>query len=133
MKCVEAQSLITEYINDELTGERLEQFLTHVYECEDCREELEIYYVIMKGMKQIDNDNVPNYNFHEAFEEELEQSKNQLVHSNTKFIIKLFLLEILIVVVAILLTMDNSKKIDSESVIDSFNGYEIESDLDIEE
>ena len=133
MKCVEAQSLITEYINDELTGERLEQFLSHVYECEDCREELEIYYVIMKGMKQIDNDNVPNYNFHEAFEEELEQSKNQLVHSNTKFIIKLFLLEILIVVVALLLTMDNSKTIGSERVIDSFNGHEIESDIDIEE
>ena len=133
MKCVEAQSLITEYINDELTGERLEQFLAHVYECEDCREELEIYYVIMKGMKQIDNDNVPNYNFHEAFEEELEQSKNQLVHSNTKFIIKLFLLEILIVVVALLLTMDNSKTIGSERVIDSFNGHEIESDIDIEE
>ena len=32
MKCVEAQSLITEYINDELSGEKLEQFLTHIYE-----------------------------------------------------------------------------------------------------
>ena len=128
MKCVEAQSLITEYINDELSGERLEQFLAHVYECDDCKEELEIYYVIMKGMKQIDNDNVPNYNFHEAFEEELEQSRNLLVKSNTRFIVKLFLLEILIIIVAIMLTMDNSRVERKGSLIDSFNGLAIESE-----
>ena len=128
MKCVEAQSLITEYINDELSGERLEQFLAHVYECDDCKEELEIYYVIMKGMKQIDNDNVPNYNFHEAFEEELEQSRSLLVKSNTRFIVKLFLLEILIIIVAIMLTMDNSRVERKGSLIDSFNGLAIESE-----
>ena len=128
MKCVEAQSLITEYINDELSGERLERFLNHIYECDDCREELEIYYVIMKGMKQIDNDNVLNYNFHEAFEEELEQSRNLLVQSNTKFIMKLFLLEVLIIIVAILLTMDNSHIDKKESLVDSFNGLTIESE-----
>lgn len=128
MKCVEAQSLITEYINDELSGERLEHFLAHVYDCEDCKEELEIYYVIMKGMKQIDNDNVLNYNFHEAFEDELEQSRNLLVKSNTKFILKLFLLEMLIILVALLLTMDNSRISIDGGLVDSFNGFTIESE-----
>lgn len=126
MKCVEAQGLITEYINDELSGEELEQFLEHVCECEDCREELEIYYVIMKGMKQIDNDNVINYNFHEAFEDELEHSRSQLVQSNTKFIVKLFVLELLIILMAIMLTKDNSHIHREESVVDSFNGLEID-------
>ena len=126
MKCVEAQGLITKYINGELSGEILEEFLAHIYECDDCREEFEIYYVIMKGMKQIDEDNVINYNFHEAFQDELENSRNQLVSSNKKFIIKLFILEIIIIIIGILFTTDSIKLKESYSDIKSFNGNVIE-------
>ena len=75
MKCVEAQGLITKYINGELHGEQLEEFLKHIESCVDCKEELEIYYVIMKGMQQIDEDNVLDYNFHRSFEKELKDSR----------------------------------------------------------
>ena len=126
MKCVEAQGLITKYINGELSGEKLEDFLAHIYTCDDCKEEFEIYYVIMKGMKQIDDDNVINYNFHEAFEDELERTKNQLVSSNKKFIIKMFLLEIIIIIISLLLTTDNINLKERSTDLDSFNGDVIE-------
>ena len=89
MKCVKAQGLITKYINNELHGELLEDFLEHMDECRDCKEDLEIYYVIMKGMQQIDEDNVLDYNFHRAFEHDLMDSKARLVKSNKRFIVKL--------------------------------------------
>ncbi|MBE5936271.1 MAG: zf-HC2 domain-containing protein [Lachnospiraceae bacterium] len=127
MKCVEAQGLITKYINDELTGEKLEEFLGHIYDCEDCREELEIYYVIMKGMQQIDDDNVLNYNFHQAFEDELKSSRVELVQSNTRFVIKLFLLEILIILMGLLLTTDSANR-NNVRDMGRFNGDYIESE-----
>lgn len=127
MKCVEAQGLITKYISDELHGEQLEEFLKHIEGCEDCKEELEIYYVIMKGMQQIDEDNVLDYNFHRSFEKELRDSRTELVASNKKFVIKFMLLEIIIVILAMMLTkdvadFDNNHK----SKIDTFNGIVID-------
>ena len=127
MKCVEAQGLITKYINGELSGEVLEEFLAHIYGCDDCREEFEIYYVIMKGMKQIDEDNVINYNFHEAFEKQLEKSKKDMELNSTGYLFKIIILDIIILLVALLLCGDSSYKGDvSNKAISIFNGISID-------
>ena len=68
MNCLEAQGLVMKYINNELSGPQLENFLKHIDRCPDCREDLEIYYILTTGMNQFDNDYVDTYNFHEAFE-----------------------------------------------------------------
>ncbi len=46
MKCMEAQQLVNAYLNHELDEKHLEQFLDHVDGCQECREELEIYFTI---------------------------------------------------------------------------------------
>ena len=127
MECVKAQGLITKYINNELQGEILEEFLKHIDVCEDCREELEIYYVIMKGMRQIDEDNVLDYNFHKAFEKEIEESKTSIAESSKRFIIKLLILELMILFLAFILVKD-AADFDSNyaSDIKTFNGKVID-------
>ena len=127
MKCVKAQGLITKYINNELHGELLEDFLEHLDECKDCKEDLEIYYVIMKGMQQIDEDNVVDYNFHRAFEQELGDSKARLAKSNKRFMVKFLLFEIMVILIAFFLTGDVAD-FDSKysSAIDTFNGIVID-------
>lgn len=57
MTCQEAERMITPYLKDELTGDELEGFLNHLEECKSCQEELEIYFMVDLGVKQLDSDN----------------------------------------------------------------------------
>ena len=52
--CREAEKMVMPYINHQLDETQLEQFLKHVRSCPACREELEIYYTVSVGLKQLD-------------------------------------------------------------------------------
>ncbi len=54
--CQEAERMVTPYINDELSGEEVEAFLRHLETCVSCQEELEIYFMVDVGLKQLDRD-----------------------------------------------------------------------------
>ena len=107
MNCLEAQGLIMRYVNDELSAVELEVFLEHIEKCPDCKEELEIYYILTTGMQQLDNDYVHTYNFHEAFEKQIEKSKKAIELSSTGYLFKIIVLDIIILLVALLLRGDN--------------------------
>lgn len=53
--CKEAERMVTPYINDELDGDELQAFLAHLENCSNCQEELEIYFMVDAGLKQLDN------------------------------------------------------------------------------
>ena len=46
MTCKEAESLVMPYIRHEIDIQEMEDFLEHIDGCENCREELEIYYMV---------------------------------------------------------------------------------------
>lgn len=56
MNCLQCQASITAFIDDKLTEEQLEDFIDHVRHCDSCYEELDIYYTLLVGMKQLDDD-----------------------------------------------------------------------------
>lgn len=56
MTCKDAEKMVMPYINNLLGEEELEDFLYHVQSCESCREELEIYYILERGLRQLDAD-----------------------------------------------------------------------------
>lgn len=58
MTCLEAQSKIIAYIDYKLEKEEKTDFLRHIKCCENCHEELNIYYTMLEGMRQLDN-NLP--------------------------------------------------------------------------
>lgn len=58
MTCLEAQSKIIAYIDYNLERDEKIDFLQHIHCCENCREELNIYYTMIVGMRQLDN-NIP--------------------------------------------------------------------------
>ena len=53
MTCLEAQSKIMAFIENKLPDDELKEFIKHVKNCENCSEELEIYYTLIVGMKKI--------------------------------------------------------------------------------
>lgn len=77
MTCKEMEKLVMPYINDDLTDEELQEFLEHMESCPDCREELEIYFTVDVGIRQLDSE-TGNYNIRGALEAAVEQSRQRL-------------------------------------------------------
>ena len=49
MNCKDTDKLIPLFLTDQLSNRELEQFLKHVNQCGECREELTIQYLVMIG------------------------------------------------------------------------------------
>ncbi len=58
MTCLEAQSKIIAYIDYNLEKEEKINFLKHIQNCPNCKDELNIYYTMIEGMRQLD-ENLP--------------------------------------------------------------------------
>lgn len=54
LTCKEAEKMVMPFINYQLGEGELEAFLAHVNSCPDCREELEIYFTVSVGLRQLD-------------------------------------------------------------------------------
>ena len=127
MNCLEAQGLIMKYVNNELSGLKLEDFRKHIDSCPDCKEELEIYYILTTGMNQLDNDYVDTYNFYEAFEKQLDRSRKDIDISSRGYLVKIIMFDLIILLMAVLLTTDTSyKEYIQEDDYTIFNGISIE-------
>ncbi len=75
MKCSEAQSLITPYLNEQLSDEKLHAFLEHMRGCASCREDLELYMAVYSVL---DDEDSETYNFAAAMDEKLAVSRQDL-------------------------------------------------------
>lgn len=78
MTCLEAQSIITTFIEGKLEGDKLTEFIHHMRHCPDCKEELEVYYTLMVGMKQLDNNEKLSNNFAKELEDRLAYHENRI-------------------------------------------------------
>lgn len=54
MECKEAEKLIRKFIDDELDFMESVQFLEHIKECGNCREELAIQFLVSEGMANLE-------------------------------------------------------------------------------
>ena len=71
MTCLEAQSNIMAFIEKKLPDDVIPDFVKHMRYCKNCREELEIYYTLIVGMHQVDNNQELSQNFAKDLENEL--------------------------------------------------------------
>lgn len=71
MNCLEAQSKIVAFVEDKLEDGELLEFVRHIRSCENCAEELEIYYTLLVGMKQLDEDQELSTDFKSQMEAKL--------------------------------------------------------------
>ncbi len=79
MTCKEAESLVMPYIRHELDVGQMEEFLEHIDGCANCREELEIYYTVEVGIRQLDSDtDTDRYNIKGDMEADIISSKQEI-------------------------------------------------------
>lgn len=76
MTCLEAQSKIIAYIEHKLDRNEKQEFLKHVKQCKDCKEELNIYYTMIEGMRQLDENEPLSKDFEADLEKRMAQELN---------------------------------------------------------
>ncbi|MDO5520520.1 MAG: zf-HC2 domain-containing protein [bacterium] len=88
MTCREAQALITKYVQGQLDLKMLEEFLQHINNCPDCKEELEVYYIVFNGIKRLDEDENIAVNYHTEFETQLMKSELRIKKAKKRHNVK---------------------------------------------
>lgn len=78
MNCLEAQSKIIAYIDDNLEDQELKSFILHVKSCKDCMEELELHYILIVGTKQMDEGGNITSDFLKELQEKLDSQLKEV-------------------------------------------------------
>ena len=78
MKCEEALTRISAYIDNTLSGRELEEFIEHVEHCPECYDELETHYTIKVGINYLEQDRQDAYNIPQMLKKDLERKKDRL-------------------------------------------------------
>ena len=76
MNHLEAQSYIMPFIEGTIPDNKQEGFVMHMKNCKKCHDELEIYYTLLVGMKQLDD----RVELSSDFNRDLEDALNAMGH-----------------------------------------------------
>ncbi|MBO5159657.1 MAG: zf-HC2 domain-containing protein [Lachnospiraceae bacterium] len=87
LTCKEAAKMVVPYIEGRLGNKELRRFVNHIEECKDCREELETYYIVYKGLMQLDEKEELPMNIIEALNEDFAVSKQHLKNMSLFYVL----------------------------------------------
>lgn len=77
MKCDEFIKLIPDFIDDSLEECHYDGFIKHAKECLDCRDELEIHYMIRVGLERIEEDSTKSFDIRSELQNQLIRYENR--------------------------------------------------------
>ena len=58
MTCKDAEKMIPLFLEDDLEMDDLRKFMEHIDNCEECKEELTIQFLVLEGMARLESGNV---------------------------------------------------------------------------
>lgn len=76
MNCKEAEKRIPSFLQDDLDGSKLEEFVEHVENCSECKEELSIQFLVTEGLERLEEGN--NFNLQEELLMKLEGAEHRI-------------------------------------------------------
>ena len=76
MNCKEAEKKIPSFLQDDLDGSKLEEFVEHVENCSECKEELSIQFLVTEGLERLEEGN--NFNLQEELLMKLEGAEHRI-------------------------------------------------------
>lgn len=86
MNCKSAERKIPSFLQDELDGSRLEEFLEHVQTCPECKEELSIQFLVAEGLERLEEGN--NFNLQEELIMKIEDAEHRIsIHQMLRYIL----------------------------------------------
>ena len=79
MECFEVDTKIISYLENTLEDDELEAFLEHLNECEDCRNEVALYFTLIEGLKQMDEDEIKIFDFQAEYQKQRKERLRDVV------------------------------------------------------
>lgn len=101
MKCREVQKLLIPFIDDKLSVQELDAFLLHMDSCENCREEYDVYYIMLMGMRYLESDSAGELKMDS--QKKLRAAEDVLLKYKIIYVVKIILLVILFIGAMLLL------------------------------
>lgn len=89
MTCLEARKCIYDYLNHKLSDEKLQEFMDHISECDECMEELRITHMVYSGVQKLDAVDDSNLNIDGSFRRQLLDTKFYLFRTKALEIIRM--------------------------------------------
>ena len=86
MNCKETEKKIPYFLQDELDGGKLEEFIEHVETCSECKEELSIQFLVAEGLERLEGGN--NFNLQKELVAKLEDAEHRIsVHRTLWYVL----------------------------------------------
>ena len=76
MNCKEFEHEISDFIHDNLSFTKLKKFIEHLNDCESCREELTIQFLIEEGLSRLETGNA--FDLQTELYDKIENSKRKI-------------------------------------------------------
>lgn len=112
MDCREAQKMIVPFIKSELTLDEARAFFKHIDQCSDCKDELEVHYILIVGLKQLDEEQTTSFDLHGQFEQHLQEARMALIKKRMSKTPKMAIFFALIGVLLVLLTREQEQIVE---------------------
>lgn len=123
MKCHDVQRMISGFIEKKLTDEQLEGFLEHIENCQDCYDELEVYYMITIGLMQLDEDHTGTMDLKKNLKDFISEQNKELYMRKRLAARRHFAKRAGIVIMAVILAFCSHTLLFSEQEIHTLNDF----------
>ena len=91
IECKQMEKLIPQFLDDDLDNQDLADFLDHIDNCPECKEELTIQFLVRVGMQRLEDGNT--FNLVKELERELADAKRKM-HRRKTLVLVSYVLEI---------------------------------------
>lgn len=123
MKCHDVQRMISEFIEKKLTDEQLEGFLEHIETCQDCYDELEVYYMITIGLMQLDEEHTGTMDLKKNLKEFIGEQHRELALRKKMAVRKRFAKRAVVAVLGVVILFSAHTLLFSQKEIHTLNDF----------
>ncbi|WMC92627.1 anti-sigma factor family protein [Kineothrix sp. MB12-C1] len=98
MNCKKVDKMIPMFLNKELSGRELSDFMEHISVCPECKEELNIQFLVMEGMASLEGGDA--FDLNKNLNKQLEDARRK-VQMRKGFHLFVYGLEVLAIITMI--------------------------------
>ncbi|MBR4169396.1 MAG: zf-HC2 domain-containing protein [Lachnospiraceae bacterium] len=92
MTCQESEQYIQDFVDDALTGERLEVFLWHISTCKTCYNEMETSYLLKEALARLEDGT--SFDLHSELKEKIQIMEQYIRWHNLAAVVRRLILTV---------------------------------------
>ncbi len=99
MNCNQARRMVAPFVKNELSDKDTEAFLQHIETCDDCMDELDIYYTAYNAVDLLDSEDRQGYDFEKRLSETIHSKKRGIFRRKMMHFFRLTLAVLILILI----------------------------------